>query len=51
MGGAGPDLNVKGGKCALDASVNLVPYIDLLMTIMTFFVMTAVWIQIASLEI
>jgi biopolymer transport protein ExbD len=51
MGGAGPDPNAKGGKRALDASVNLVPYIDLLMTIMTFLVMTAVWTQIASLEI
>jgi len=35
----------------MDAVVNLVPYIDLLMTIMTFLVMTAVWTQLASLEI
>jgi len=50
MGGAAPSP-VKGGKRNLDANVNLVPYIDLLMTIMTFLVMTAVWTQIAALEV
>ncbi len=50
MGGAAPEPG-KGGKRSLDAAINLVPYIDLLMTIMTFLVMTAVWTQIAALEI
>jgi biopolymer transport protein ExbD len=50
MGGAAPEPG-KGGKRALDAAINLVPYIDLLMTIMTFLVMTAVWTQIAALEV
>jgi len=41
----------KGGKKALDANINLVPYIDMLMTIMTFLMMTAVWTQLAMLEV
>ncbi len=40
-----------GGKRSGDAQVNLVPYIDLLMTIMTFLVMTAVWTKVADLEV
>lgn len=51
MGGAAPEPAAKGGKKSMDAHVNLVPYIDLLMTIMTFLVMTAVWTQIATLEV
>lgn len=51
MGGAAAEPQGKGGKKALDAHINLVPYIDLLMTIMTFLVMTAVWTQIAALEV
>ncbi len=51
MGGAAPEPTSKGGKRALDAYINLVPYIDLLMTIMTFLMMTAVWTQIAMLEV
>ena len=51
MGGAAPEPTSKGGKKALDANINLVPYIDLLMTIMTFLMMTAVWTQIAMLEV
>ncbi len=35
----------------MDAAINLVPYIDMLMTIMTFLMMTAVWNQIAMLEV
>jgi biopolymer transport protein ExbD len=50
MGGAAAEP-VKGGKRGMDAAINLVPYIDLLMTIMTFLMMTAVWTQIASLEV
>jgi biopolymer transport protein ExbD len=51
MGGAAPEPTSKGGKKALDAHINLVPYIDMLMTIMTFLMMTAVWTQIAMLEV
>ena len=51
MGGAAPEPTSKGGKKSLDAAINLVPYIDMLMTIMTFLMMTAVWTQIAMLEV
>jgi biopolymer transport protein ExbD len=51
MGGAAAEPTGKGGKKSLDANINLVPYIDLLMTIMTFLMMTAVWTQIAMLEV
>lgn len=52
MGGAAePAPSGKGAKKSLDSNVNLVPYIDLLMTIMTFLMMTAVWTQIAMLEV
>jgi len=51
MGGAAPEPTSKGGKRPLDAPINLVPYIDMLMTIMTFLMMTAVWTQIAMLEV
>jgi biopolymer transport protein TolR len=51
VGGAAPEPTSKGGKKVLDAAINLVPYIDMLMTIMTFLMMTAVWNQIAMLEV
>lgn len=51
MGGVSMEGGGKGGKKSLDAELNLVPYIDLLMTIMTFLIMTAVWTQIAMLEV
>jgi biopolymer transport protein ExbD len=51
MGGAAAEPTGKGGKKSLDANINLVPYIDMLMTIMTFLMMTAVWTQIAMLEV
>jgi len=41
----------KGRRRSYDASINLVPYIDLMTTIITFLMMAAVWTQIASLEI
>jgi biopolymer transport protein ExbD len=51
MGGAAAEPTGKGGKKSLDANINLVPYIDMLMTIMTFLMMTAVWTEIAMLEV
>ena len=41
----------KWGRRSLDAPVNLIPYIDLMTTIITFLMMTAVWAQIQALEI
>src|SRR4051812_2344045 len=39
------------GRRAFDASVNIVPYIDMLMTIMTFLVVCAVWTQTAAMPV
>lgn len=41
----------KGGRRSLDAPVNLIPYIDLMTTIITFLMMTAVWIQVSALDV
>jgi len=47
MGGAGPEPAARGGRRSLDAAVNLVPYVDILMTLMVFLVMCAVFTQMA----
>ncbi|MDP2339943.1 MAG: biopolymer transporter ExbD [Deltaproteobacteria bacterium] len=47
----GPAAAARGGKRSLDVDVNLVPYIDMLMTIMGFLMMTAVWSRFAALEV
>src|SRR5690349_10856429 len=39
------------GKRALDTEFNLVPFIDLLCSLISFLLMTAVWMQISSLEL
>ena len=54
MGGAAPvDEGKKGGggKKKLDAVINLVPFIDLLSSLIAFLLMTAVWTQIATLQV
>jgi biopolymer transport protein ExbD len=50
MGGAAAEPS-KSGRKSLDAPINLVPYIDLMTTIITFLMMTAVWTRIAALEV
>ena len=40
----------KGGKKALNAELNLVPYIDLLTCMVAFLLITAVWSQLAQLN-
>ncbi|MBC7794793.1 MAG: biopolymer transporter ExbD [Clostridia bacterium] len=40
-----------GGRRPLDAELNLVPFIDLLCSLIAFLLMTAVWAQIAALEV
>jgi len=40
----------KGGKKALNAELNLVPYIDLLTCMVAFLLITAVWTQLAQLN-
>lgn len=39
------------GKKALDVEIQLVPFIDLLCSLISFLLMTAVWTQIARLEL
>ncbi len=51
MGGAAPTPSGKGGKKALDASLNLVPFIDLLSCCISFLLITAVWSQLARMAV
>jgi biopolymer transport protein TolR len=51
MAGAAPQPHTKSGKKALDAEINLVPFIDLLSCCISFLLITAVWTQIAGLQI
>ena len=51
MAGAAPQPAGKGGKKALDAELNLVPFIDLLSCCISFLLITAVWTQIAGLQV
>lgn len=51
MGGAAPVPSGKGGKKALDASLNLVPFIDLLCCCISFLLITAVWTQLARMDV
>jgi biopolymer transport protein TolR len=49
-GGPAPESGKKGKK-ALDANLNLVPFIDLLSCCISFLLITAVWTQIAGLQV
>jgi biopolymer transport protein TolR len=51
MAGAAPQAAGHGGKKALDAELNLVPFIDLLSCCISFLLITAVWTQIAGLQV
>lgn len=51
MGGAAPTPSGKGGKKPLDASINLVPFIDLLSCCISFLLITAVWTQLARMDV
>jgi biopolymer transport protein TolR len=51
MASVTPQPSGKWGRRSLDTPVNLVPYIDLMTTIITFLMMTAIWAQIATLEV
>jgi biopolymer transport protein TolR len=52
MAGASPQEHTgKGGKKSLDAEINLVPFIDLLSCCISFLLITAVWTQIAGLQV
>jgi len=51
MAGAAPQPTGHGGKKSLDASLNLVPFIDLLSCCISFLLITAVWTQISGLQV
>lgn len=52
MGGVSiPESGGGRGKKSLDAQLQLVPFIDLLCTLISFLLMTAVWNQISRLEL
>src|SRR5947209_20307091 len=51
MGGAAPVETGKGGKKPLDATLNLVPFIDLLSCCISFLLITAVWTQLARMDV
>jgi biopolymer transport protein TolR len=51
MAGAAPTPSGHGGKKSLDAELNLVPFIDLLSCCISFLLITAVWTQIAGLQV
>lgn len=46
LGGGG-----KKGKKALDTTINLVPFIDLMAVTIVFLIMTAVWTQLGRLQV
>ncbi len=50
-GGATPTPSGGGGKKAVDFQLNLVPFIDLLSVLISFLLLTAVWTQIARIEV
>src|SRR5688572_21549642 len=51
MGGGGGPTPAKGGKKPLDAAINLVPFIDLLSCCISFLLITAVWTQLARMDV
>jgi len=50
-GGGVPESGGGGGKKSVDFQLNLVPFIDLLSVLISFLLMTAVWTQIARIEV
>lgn len=51
-GGGGPPVpEGSGGKKAVDFSLNLIPCIDLFSVLISFLLMTAVWTQVAKIDV
>jgi biopolymer transport protein ExbD len=50
MGGVSVDSGGKGGRKSVDSNVNMVPMIDLLISVIAFLLMTAVWVQTGILQ-
>ncbi len=51
MAGASPTPSSNGRRKSLDAELNLVPFIDLLSMCICFLLMTAVWLEIGSIDV
>ena len=51
MAGGGSPTPSKGGKRSVDFTVNLVPTIDLLSVLISFLLITAVWTQLARMDV
>ncbi|MGF1509106.1 MAG: ExbD/TolR family protein [Myxococcota bacterium] len=50
-GGGGVPEGGNNGKKSVDFQLNLVPFIDLLSVLISFLLMTAVWTQVARIEV
>lgn len=50
MAGVSVDAGSKGGRKSVDSNVNMVPMIDLLISVIAFLLMTAVWVQTGALQ-
>ena len=50
MAGAAP-IQLRDGRRALDAVINLVPFIDLLSCCLAFLLITAVWTQLGRVDV
>lgn len=51
MAHVGPSNSSSGRRRSLDGEINLVPFIDLLSMCICFLLMTAVWIEVGSIQI
>jgi len=49
--GVSIDTGGKGGKKPVDAELNLIPFIDLLICNICFLLITAVWVQMARIKV
>jgi biopolymer transport protein ExbD len=51
MAGAAPTPTQAGGRKPVDYELNLIPFIDLLSVLISFLLITAVWTQIARINV
>ncbi len=49
MAGVSTDSGAKGGRKNVDQQINMIPFIDLLVSLIAFLLMTAVWVQSGAL--
>jgi biopolymer transport protein ExbD len=50
-GGGAPPASGGGGKKPIDFELNLVPFIDLMTAMISFLLITAVWTQVAKIDV